>query len=87
MLDSIADRQTPATTMASPQSGPASASHTNRTSGKHRGSDPFSDVELGHSASAGYNAGNGNSAYTDDPYAERRSDEVDEYEMEQQQVL
>lgn len=52
-----------------------------RPNTKHRGSDPFSDVELGQTRK-----GNNNAAYSDDPYGERRSDEVEEYEMEQQQV-
>ncbi|KAI5454050.1 hypothetical protein NCC49_005041 [Naganishia albida] len=74
MLDTIADDQhtTPA---------------PNQTNGRHRGSDPFSDVELGQASTAGRNTSNGNNAYSDDPYAERRSDEVEDYEMEQQQIM
>lgn len=73
MLDTIADDRN--TTPA-----------PNQTNGRHRGSDPFSDVELGQTSTAGRNTSNGNNAYSDDPYAERRSDEVEDYEMEQQQV-
>jgi hypothetical protein len=58
----------------------------NQTNGRHQSGDPFSDVELGHAATTGRGTTNGNGAYLDDPYAERRSDEVDDYEMEQQQV-
>lgn len=75
MLSSIADDQ-------NSQSTPA----PNQTNGKHRGADPFSDVALGHASTSGKRSENGNNAYSDDPYAERRSDEVDDYEMEQQQV-
>jgi hypothetical protein len=57
-----------------------------QTDRKQRGGDPFTDVELGQTAGAPIRKGNDNSAYSDDPYAERRSDEIEEYEMEQQQV-
>lgn len=68
-------------------SGGQSSNFTSvRTNGKHRGSDPFSDVELGQTGAKSTRQGNNNAAYSDDPYAERRSDEVEEYEMEQQQV-
>jgi hypothetical protein len=75
MLQSITDDQSSPSTLA-----------PNQTNGKHRGSDPFSDVELGHASNTGSRPRNDNNAYSDDPYAERRSDEVDDYEMEQQQV-
>lgn len=75
MLQSITDDQSSPSTLA-----------PNQTNGKHRGSDPFSDVELGHASNTGNRPRNDNNAYSDDPYAERRSDEVDDYEMEQQQV-
>lgn len=57
-----------------------------QTNAKHRGSDPFSDVELGQTDAAQPRKSDNNNAYSDDPYAERGSDEVEEYEMEQQQV-
>ena len=57
-----------------------------RPNTKHRGSDPFSDVELGQTGAKSTRQGNNNAAYSDDPYGERRSDEVEEDEMEQQQV-
>lgn len=65
------------------QSGDSTEGQTDR---KQRGSDPFTDVELGQNAGGQSRKGNDNSAYSDDPYAERRSDEIEEYEMEQQQV-
>ena len=70
-------------TISEGQSPNSASVHLN---GKHRGSDPFSDVELGQTGASSTRKGNNGAAYSDDPYADRRSDELEEYEMQQQQV-
>jgi hypothetical protein len=86
MRSSIGNVQTSTTSLSSYQPASASTSQANEANGKHHGSDPFSDVELGHVGNRSYRKENESRSYTDDPYDGRRSDEVEEYEMEQQQV-
>ncbi|KAJ9120761.1 hypothetical protein QFC22_002693 [Naganishia vaughanmartiniae] len=88
---SLSNSQT--STAASPsyrQIPPQASNKLNTSKGKRSGvGDPFTDVELGNTRNSSYPLNNNDGQYKDDPsdpFAGRPSDEVREYELEQQQV-
>ncbi|KAJ9105253.1 hypothetical protein QFC21_001619 [Naganishia friedmannii] len=95
MRSSLSNKQYSAAPSPPYRSTPAQSSNKFDSSmGKRSGGaggDPFTDIELGNTGNSSYTMSNNDSGqYKDDPsdpYAGRPSDEVREYELEQQQLM
>lgn len=71
------------------QTPPQPSNRFDVSKGRRSAGDPFSDVELGHTGNPSNTTNHDNGLYKDDPsdpYTGRPSDEIREYELEQQQV-
>ncbi|KAJ9107048.1 hypothetical protein QFC19_002917 [Naganishia cerealis] len=86
MRSSISDRHSAIASPSLHRQTAQSTSRSNAAQGRHSANEPFSDIELGHTGHSSHAINANGGQYKDDPYAGRPSDEVREYELEQQQV-